>query len=320
MFRVLEVDSTGKAVAFSDEQHVAPPPEGMLRWIDLEAQDTIQLELLAERFKVHPLTIEDCSRFDQRPKLEAYDGYLFLVTHGFHWSSKTADEIESLELHTFLGERYLVTVHAKPIAPLDIVWKRVAGDGNLMRRGADFVSYLICDAIVDTFFPLLDEIASEIENIEDAVIKRHGQAQLAAIFRLKRILITLRKVISPQRDVFALIAKRGEQQIGERTAIYFRDVYDHLLRIYESVEGARDLLGNALDAYLWSASQRTNEIMKGLTLLSAIFLPLTFITGFFGQNFEGLPFGSNTIMVLMLLSCILVPAGMLYFFMRSKWF
>ena len=127
-------------------------------------------------------------------------------------------------------------------------------------------------------------------------------------------------MISPERDVFALIAKRGEGRIGERTTVYFRDVYDHLLRIYEGVEASRDLLGNALDAYLWAASQRTNEIMKRLTLLSAIFLPLTFITGFFGQNFEGLPFDSHLMMGVMLVMGAVVPAGMIYFFRRSKWF
>ena len=194
-----------------------------MRWVDLEAQDAAQLSLLAERFKFHPLTIEDCAHFDQRPKLEGYSDYLFMVTHGFRLPQKH-EEVESLELHTFLGERYIVTVHAKPITALETIWKRVEGDGTLLRRGVDFVSYLIADAIVDTFFPLLDEIAGEIEDIEDAVIRRPGQAQLADILRLKRLLITLRKVISPQRDVFALIAKRGEGRIAEHAAVYFRDV------------------------------------------------------------------------------------------------
>ena len=120
--------------------------------------------------------------------------------------------------------------------------------------------------------------------------------------------------------LYGLLAKRGDGRIGQSTAIYFRDVYDHVLRIHEQVEGTRDLLGNALDAYLWSASQRTNEIMKRLTLLSAIFMPLSFITGFWGQNFLGLPVSSNRMMNLMLLSCAVIPAGMIYYFRRSKWF
>ncbi len=320
MFRVLDVGPTGPATVSDDQEHVGPPPEGVLRWIDLQKQDEAQLAILAERFKFHPLTIEDCSHFDQRPKLEEYGDYLFLVTHGFRLTTSDTDPLDVLELHTFLAERYLVTVHVEPIPALDAVWKRLHGEAPLVRRGVDFVSYLVTDAIVDSFFPLLDDIAGQVEEVEDHVLGRSRNVELADIFKLKRLLVQLRKVLSPQRDVFALLAKRGEGWVDQRTALYFRDVYDHVLRIHEWVEGTRDLLGNALDAYLWSASQRTNEIMKRLTLLSAIFMPLTFITGFWGQNFTGLPFDSNGMMVAMLISCAVVPAAMVYFFMRSKWF
>jgi magnesium transporter len=320
MYRVLDVGPDGPAMVSEGEEHVALPSADSWRWVDLKAQDAAQLAVLAERFNFHSLTIEDCSHFDQRPKLETFGDYLFLVTHGVRLPSADADTLESLELHTFLGDRYLVTVHTEPIPGLEAVWKRVEGDGAIARRGVDFVYYLVADAIVDGFFPLLDEIASDVDELEDRVISRPSEADLARIFCLKRMLVTLRKILGPQRDVFALLAKRGEGWIEERTAIYFRDVYDHLLRIHESVEANRDLLGNALDAYLWSASQRTNEIVKRLTLLSAIFLPLTFITGFFGQNFEGLPFGSARMFAAMLTTCVAVPAAMVYYFVRSKWF
>ncbi|MEJ7591162.1 MAG: magnesium/cobalt transporter CorA [Planctomycetaceae bacterium] len=319
MFRVLDVGPSGPATVTEGEERVGPPPEGTLRWIDLQKQDDAMLGLLVEQFQFHPLTIEDCSHFDQRPKLEEYGDYLFLVTHGFRLTPSNSEPLEVLELHTFLGERYLVTVHVEPIPALDEVWKRLQQEASLVRRGVDFVSYLVTDAIVDSFFPLLDDIAAQVEDVEDHVLARTHKVELADIFRLKRLLVQLRKVLSPQRDVFGLLAKRGEGWIDQRTALYFRDVYDHVLRIHEWVEGTRDLLGNALDAYLWSASQRTNEIMKRLTLLSAIFMPLTFITGFWGQNFTGLPFDSNGMMAAMLISCALVPAAMVYFFMRSKW-
>jgi magnesium transporter len=319
MFRVLEVGPNGDVTVTEGEASVARPPEGVFRWIDIVRQDSQQLDVLAERFRFHPLTLEDCANFGQRPKLEEYGDYLFLVTHGFRLVPEQTGVLETHELHTFLGERYLVTVHELPIGPLDQVWNRVASEGNLARRGADFVSYLISDAVVDTFFPLVDDIAAEVEEIEEVVLERPNEADLGQIMQLKRLLVTLRKVLSPQRDTFAMLAKRGGN-IPERTSIYYRDVYDHLLRVHESVEATRDLLGNVLDAYLWSASQRTNEIMKRLTILSAIFLPLTFITGFFGQNFDGLPFDSKRLLAAMLASCALVPAGMLYFFLRSKWF
>lgn len=320
MFRVMEIGPDGTAKVNDGGGQVGPPPAGSLRWIDLQKQDDVQLHLLAERFGFHPLTIEDCAHFDQRPKLEEYGHYLFLVTHGFRLTASDTEPLEILELHTFLSESYLVTVHVEPIPALERVWNRLASDGELARRGTDFVSYLIADAIVDSFFPLVDDIAEQVDNVENEVLSATRGVELAQIFRLKRLLVQMRKVLSPQRDVFALLAKRGDSRIDQQTAVYFRDVYDHVLRIHEWVEGTRDLLGNALDAYLWAASQRTNEIMKRLTLLSAIFMPLTFITGFWGQNFTGLPFSSQMMLLAMLISCILVPIAMIHFFLRSKWF
>lgn len=320
MFRVLDVDSNGVATVYEGEDRVAPPSEGVQRWIDLQKQDEAQLNVLAQYFPFHPLTLEDCSHFDQRPKLESYGEYLFLVTHGFRLTSSASDPLETLELHTFIGKSYIVTVHLEPISALEAVWNRVRLDGGLFRRGTDFVSYLVADAIVDSFFPLLDDIAEQVEDVEDQVLAGNQTVEMADIFRLKRLLVQLRKVLSPQRDVFALLAKRGDGRIDQQTAVYFRDVYDHVLRIHDWIEGTRDLLGNALDAYLWSASQRTNEIMKRLTLLSAIFMPLSFITGFWGQNFEGLPFKSNWIMEGMLTSCVAIPVAMIFYFRRSKWF
>lgn len=319
MYRVLEVGPTGPAIASEGDQNAAPPPEGVFRWIDLEKQDAAQLSILSDRFQFHPLTVEDCDHFDQRPKLEEYGDHLFLVTHGFLWQPTDDEPLKTLELHTFLGNRYLVTVHAEPFPAIDRVWTRLCEDASIVHRGSAFISYLVIDSIVDSCFPLLDDLTNSVEDIEDRILGgRH--VELVEIFRLKRQLVQLRKVLSPQRDVFALLAKRGDGWIDLKTSLYFRDVYDHLLRIHEWLEGTRDLLGNALDAYLWSASQRTNEIMKRLTLLSAVFMPLSFITGFWGQNFQLLPFDSAPIMYLSLTSCALVPIAMIYFFMRSKWF
>jgi magnesium transporter len=321
MFRVMDIDSAGRVIETEGEAFVHPPPAGTLRWIDLEKQDPAQLELLGSRFKFHPLTMEDCAHFDQRPKVEEYEGYLFIVTHGFSMAAESDAELQTCELHTFLGDRYLVTVHDGPIRPMSGVWGRVKIERGLSAHGADFVSYLVADAMVDMLFPLVDKIATDVEALEESILE-HAQSQhtLERILGLRRALVHLRKVLVPQRDVFARLSKRGEGLIAERTALYFRDVHDHLLRIAEAVDATRDLLGNALDAYLWTGSQRTNEIMKRLTLLSAIFMPLAFITGFFGQNFADLPFDSRTLFFGMLLGCAFVPAGMLYFFSRSKWF
>jgi magnesium transporter len=315
-FRVLDIPLHDATC----EGEVAPPPEDRVRWIDLSAQDEQSLAELAVRFDFHPLAIEDCKNFDQRPKLEEYSGYLFIVMHGFSPLSEDGGAVTPHELHAFLGPRYLVTVHSEAMPALDEVWKRVAGDPGLGRRGADFLYYLIVDQIVDANFQLLDTVSDLLDDIEDAVLHRAERRELEHIFRLKKTLVTLRRILSPQRDVFAMLAKRGHPCVNERTSLYFRDVYDHLTRIYESIDTARDLLGNALDAYLSMVAQRTNEIMKRLTILSAIFLPLTFVTGFFGQNFVDLPFSSDPLMVVALGSLIVIPGAMLIWFKRSGWF
>jgi len=320
IIRILDL-VPGQRPAVSDSaDKIAPPLPGHTRWIDIKEQSEEEMRLLGERFPFHHLTLEDCLHFDQRPKVEEFDDYLFVVLHSFVCASESCDA-EAQEVHFFLGSsNYLVTVHTTDIAPIDAVWKRASSDAGLASRGADFLLYLVSDAIVDANFPILDRISEALESIEEAVLERQNPEDLARIFQLKRTLVLMRKVLSPERDVFAILSKRGDPRISEKTAFYFRDVYDHLVRIYESIDAGRDLLGNALDAYLSMASNRTNEIMKRLTLLSAVFLPLTFITGFFGQNFEHLPFHSDVFMYAMVACCVGIPSVMVVVFKRSGWF
>jgi magnesium transporter len=323
MFRVMDLREQ-RVELFEGDERVVPPPPGVLRWIDLRDQDAPQLELLRERFDFHPLAIEDCAHLDQRPKLEEYHDHLFLVTQGFACPDQKVSELELQELHAFLGERFLVTVHVGEIGALEEVWRRLAGDPRLFSRGVDFVYYLVADGMVDDIFPILDIVADELDEIEDGVLASPDRGDLLRIFELKRHLVDMRKVLSPQRDAFGMLAKRGDPRVGERTALYLRDVYDHLVRINESIEAGRDLLGNALDAYLSAVGQRTNEIMKYLTIMSAVFLPLTFVVGFFGQNFSNLPFfwswvHSDRLMWGMIATCIAVPAGMIAWFRHKQW-
>jgi magnesium transporter len=323
MFRVMELRD-GRLELSEGEARVRPPEPGTLAWIDLVGQDAAQLQLLRERFDFHPLTIEDCGHLDQRPKLEEYRDNLFLVTQGFSCGGGDVCELELQELHAFLSERYLVTVHLNAIAALDSVWQRLSGDPKLFERGVDFAYYLVADRLVDAHFPILDRFADELDGIEDSVLESPKREDLQRIFELKRSLVQMRKVLSPQRDVQGLLSKRGDPRIGERTAIYMRDVYDHLVRINEAIDANRDLLGNALEAYMSAVSQRTNEIVKYLTVMSAIFLPLSFLVGFFGQNFENLPFlndwvHSDRLMWAMIGTCVAVPSLMLAWFKQKGW-
>jgi len=324
-FRVIELGPSGAVETFDGAERAAPSPAEVARWIDLAAPDAESLELLRARFDFHPLAIEDCAHLDQRPKLEEYRDHLFLVTQGFTCPGTRVEELELHEVHAFVGERYLVTVHADEVPALESAWKRVASDKRPLERGVDFVYYLMADAVVDSNFPILDRIADELEELEDQVLENPQRQDLARIFELKRHLVMMRKVLSPQRDTMAMLSRRGDARVSERTSLYFRDVYDHLSRINESIEANRDLLGNALDAYLSAVSNRTNEIMKYLTLLSAIFLPLAFVVGFFGQNFENLPgfpdwVRSDMLMYAVLAVCIVTPMAMLAWFRHKGWF
>lgn len=321
MFRVITVTSDGAVRESTDLADVAPPPEGGLRWIDLQAQDEAQMRLLEERFRFHPLAIEDCLHVDQRAKLEEYDDHVFIVTHALRCiAAGDPRELEIDELHAFLGRSYLVTVHLSPIDKVDEVWKRALNDAAVLRRGVDQAYYLVADAIVDSHFTKIDLVNDQLEDMEEAMFRDEPALDMQSLFALRHSLLMMRRTVSPQRDVFAVLSRRGgDQHVSDRTALYFRDVYDHLVRIYESIDAARDLLGATLEAYRSMVAQRTNEIMKSLTILSAVFLPLTFVTGFFGQNFEHLPFKSDALMYSMVIACAAIPLGMLFWFRSKRW-
>jgi magnesium transporter len=324
MLRVMDRGPDGKLDVREGVSALTPPPAGTMRWLDLEGESNETLEQLRTGFDFHPLAIEDCQQFDQRPKLEEYQDHLFLVTQGFSCPSERLSKVGLHELHAFLGKDYLVTVHTDTLLPVDDVWRRVKTNPAAIGRGVDFVYYLLQSRMVEENQPLLDRITDELEEIEDRVLGRPAKRDLARIFALKRELIRLRKVLSPQRDMLAMLARRGDERVSERTSHYFRDVYDQLVRINESIEANRDLLGNALEAYLSAVSNRTNEIMKYLTLLSAVFLPLAFVVGFFGQNFESFPgfpnwTQSERLMHVMISICVLTPLGMYAWFRFRKW-
>jgi magnesium transporter len=319
MFRAMEF-SPGQPVRISEgAASCSLPAAGTLRWLDLSSHDRAELEVLQQCFGFHPLAIENCAQFDQRPNIEEFGDHVFIVTQGLRGVAG-AEQAAVQELHAFIGPGYLVTVHEEPIPAIEAVWRRVAHDASIVERGPGFVYYLVMDTMVDDDFPVLDRIAEELEQLEEVVLTRPRQFELPRLFRLRHLLLDVRRVVTPQRDVAAFLSRHGTPWIGERATIYFRDVYDHLVRLHESIEAQRELLGNVMEAYRSAQSNRTNEIMKRLTLMSAVFLPLTFITGFFGQNFEHLPFASLPLMLGVTLCCFLLPAVMLWWFYSRDWF
>ena len=292
---------------------------GSARWIDVENTDAEELGELGRRFGLHKLAVEDCLHQDQRPKLEEYPNHLFLVLNGFTHEAADICELTLHEHHFFIGPTWIISVHALPFSGVQNVWRRVQDDpAATLGRGPDFIAYLVADALVDQSFPILDHLNDELENLEVEIFERPESGQLQRIFALKRMLVHFRRVLSPQRDVVSLLSREGLPHLGQRNVIYFRDIYDHLVRVYEQIDSGRDLLGNAMDGYLSMVANRTNDITKQLTIFSTIFLPLSFITGFFGQNFDVL--SGAGFFWLMMSTVVALPVGLIVWFRRKGWF
>jgi magnesium transporter len=257
--------------------------QGRFFWLDLHAPSEEQLQQLGRIFGFHSLALEDAGHLGQRPKLDEYGEYAFLVFYGAR--QEPDGRIGLSEVHMFVSGDYLVTLHEEPVTGLHELRTRLQARDP---RSEQFLVYSVLDTITDTFFPVLSSVDEEIDAIEDAVLAEPGEAQLQRIFALKRDLVALRRVITPQRDIFA----RGIDRIAELPGLqsdardYFRDIYDHLIRISDLVDSYRDLLSGVTDMYLSTVANRQGEVAKQLTIIATIFLPLTFITGFFGQNFS----------------------------------
>lgn len=290
-------------------------------WLDLHDPGSEDLAKLREIFGFHPLALEDTEHFGQRPKLDDYDDYVFLVFYGA-WRHRSDDPDPLREVHLFVSGQYLVTIHRDPLPALDK--QREQLDGRLL-HSEQFLLYRVLDALVDSFFPLLGDMDDEIDEIEAAVLSSPSDEQLQRLFSLKRQLVAMRKVISPQRDLFATSVERIAElpgfELDERD--YFRDIYDHLIRISDLMDSYRDLLSGATDLYLSTVSNRQNDVMKQLTVIATIFLPLGFITGFFGQNFGYLVnheiTSEWTFWVIGVGSMVATCVGLLVFFRRKGW-
>jgi magnesium transporter len=306
---------TGSTITLTRDA-ARPTANGSIVWLDLPAPGEDDLTWLARAYDFHPLTIEDCRNFDQRAKVDAYDGYLFLSLHAV---TRANGALRAQELQVFLAADYLITVHREPIAALDAMRARCASDNRTGNYRGDMLLYQIVDQMVDAIFPLLDTIEDDIDELEDEILDKPNQASLHRVFDLKRQLVFLRKIVGPMRDAMDVLADTRYEFIDPRTALYYRDTYDHLVRIYDLIETSRDLLSNALDAYLSTVSNRLNEVMKRLTLITTIFMPISFVVGFGGMNFTHLPFDDARAFGLVLALLIVTPILMFVWFWRSKW-
>ena len=288
-------------------------------WLDLYQPVTGDFEILSDVFKFHPLAIEDSEHFGQRAKIDDYDDFAFLVVYG-----AVPDEDRLVEVHCFYSERFLVTVHRDDCPAFTEVRRRYEKRGAPITHPS-LLLYRIVDALVDSFFPILAEFDDRIDELEDAIFAKADDTQLQELFQMKRLLVGLRKAITPQRDTFARLMGGVAELPGltDEDERYFRDVYDHLIRISDLIDSYRDLLTGAMDVYLSTVSNRLNSVMKQLTIIATVFLPLSWVTGFFGQNFGWMVahigrwetfvgFGVGTE--------LLALAALLVYFKRRGWF
>ncbi|MBU1659971.1 MAG: magnesium/cobalt transporter CorA [Chloroflexi bacterium] len=297
-------------------------PQTPVTWLNVGGSHQVEiLEEIGSRLDIHPLVMEDILDTSQRPKMEDFDRFLFIELNMLSWDENQL-QIESQQVSLILGENYVVTFQEREKDVFDPIRKRIREDkSRLTKQGADYLAYSLIDAIVDHYFVVLENLGEQIEFLEEELITDPDPGTLQATHELKRELIFLRKSVWPLREVISAL-ERGESPLFQETSlIYLRDVYDHTIQIIDTVETFRDMASGMLDIYLSSVSNRMNEVMKVLTVIATVFMPLSFIVGLYGMNFRYMPelqwkwgyFGVWGVV-------ISVVAGMLAYFRRKKWF
>lgn len=291
------------------------PPEAMV-WIDCGAPDAGELEALEKALALHPLTVEDLTHRNQRAKLEEYPGYLFLVLHWFADADHTA---HPHELHCILGRNFLATIYdERRIAPVEEAWQAFLRGHGREPVGADGELYRLLDHLIDGHAPILAAIENRLEHLSFQATKQ-GQNDINKVVLMRRSLVRVRRALAPQRDVIGALSRREHGFIGQKSLLYFRDVSDHIQRQYESIESLRELAQSVMEVQLSLVEREQNRVINRLTVLSTIFLPLNFITGFFGMNFAHLPFTDDRLLIAALSTMAILPSMLLLWFRRKGW-
>jgi magnesium transporter len=259
-------------------------------WINIDGIHDVEIvEKIGKHFDVHPLVLEDILHTGQRPKLEDFEKYLFIVIKMLYYDDER-DEISAEQVSLLVGANFVISFQEREGDVFDPVRDRLRGrKSRIVKLGADYLAYALLDTIVDNYFAILEKFGDRIESLEEELITDPSPKTLAVIQKMKREMIFLRKSVWPLREVISNLERDESEMIKESTRIYLRDVYDHTIRVIETVEALRDMIGGMLDIYLSSVSNSMNEVMKVLTIIATIFIPLTFIAGIYGMNFERMP-------------------------------
>lgn len=290
-------------------------------WINVDTINDVKLlEKLGSVFNLHPLTLEDIQSADQRPKLDDYETYLYIDLKILSYNEEKND-IEQEALSLVLGPSYVITFHERESAVLNPIRDRIRSHGGRIRKmGADYLAYCLVDTVVDHYFILMEKLDGKIESLQDDVMTNPTPTVLREINDIKQMIIALRKTIWPLRDVIVRMERRDSRLIADSTRVFLRDVYDHTIHIMDTIETFRDLVSGILDIYLSSSSNRLNEVIKFLTIISTIFIPLTFLAGVYGMNFKHFPELEMQYGYYYFWIFNLVTAGlMLYYFKKKGW-
>ena len=290
-----------------------------LTWINIDGVNNTEIiEKIGKRFGIHPLVLEDIVNTGQRPKMEDFGGYVYVVLKMLH---PEKDEIKSEQVSIVLGPNFVISFQERPGDVFNPVRERLRNaKGRVRKMGADYLTYALVDMIVDNYFAILENFGERIECIEEELIDKPSPDKLQVIQTLKRELIFLRKSVWPLRELISGLERSESPLIADTTPIYLRDVYDHTIQVIDTVESHRDMVSGMLDTYLSSVSNRMNEVMKVLTIIATIFIPITFVAGIYGMNFQNMPelswpwgyFGALGVM-----GCI--GATMVLYFRRKGW-
>ena len=264
---------------------------GTKLWVDIDSTSRHQHAVLEKLFKFHPLTIEDTLNPNSRVKIEAYDGFLFVVLRAIRFCDTTTDpyDLETENLYIYIGANYVVSVHAGESQTVDTVADLVRRSPDLFDRGPARLAHTLCDTAIDAFFPILDRVDEFVDGLESRVFERFDETALHDIFALKRTVLSLRRYLAPQREIFNVLTNRPSPLLPPESQLYFRDVYDHVLRINDSLDTFRDLLSSTLDSYLTQVSNRLGSITKGLSVIATLSVPFVVISGMWGMNFGRIP-------------------------------
>lgn len=312
-FQEREVGAVEECFPFREEPTVT--------WINVDGLHRLDvIEALGRHFGLHPLVLEDILSTGQRPKMEDFEDHIFIVVRMLSYNEKK-DETEDEQVSLILGHHFVISFQETEGDVFDSIRARIRnGKGRIRRMGADYLAYALLDAIVDRYFVVLERLEDRIEALHEELVANPAPKTLQEIQHVKRELIFLRKSIWPLREVISGV-QRGESSLfQEATQIYLRDVYDHTIQVIDTIETFRDMISGMLDIYLSSLSHKMNEIMKVLTIIATIFIPLTFIAGVYGMNFEYMPelrwrWGYFAVVALM----FVIAGLMLVYFRRKKW-